>query len=262
MLARAVIVVAVLLAWQYLPQVGWLRKRSPAFDPFFVSSPSRIFHRLVDLATGAPGQPDLWVNVWQTVEGTFLGVLIGTALGALAGLIFSNSQLTSRIFSPFIVMINATPRIALIPIFVIIFGPTLTASVVTAVVVVFFLVFYNAFNGGVSVPTQALQNARLLGASSYEVMRYVRLPYVMVWTFASLPNAISFGLVAVVTAEILMGTLGLGQLLNESIQLADSTLTFAVVVVLTLLGVTLVMVSGVAKRRILHWWSDSATTAR
>ncbi|MEX2194315.1 MAG: ABC transporter permease subunit [Thermoleophilaceae bacterium] len=254
---RLGILAAVLLSWQFLPQIGWLRERSPVFDPFFVSSPSLVFDRLVDMATGADGQPTVWPFLWDTLQGTFLGVAIGTLLGALFGLLLSNSATSRRVLSPYVTVLNATPRIALIPIFVIIAGPTLTASVLTAVAVVFFLVFYNAFAGGVSVPQQTVQNARLLGASRAEVMRQVRLPYVMVWTFASLPNAISFGLVAVVTAEILTGRLGMGRLLFNSISSVDSTLTFCVVIVLSVVGVLLVTISDAVQKRVLHWWEGS-----
>jgi len=181
-------------------------------------------------------------------------VIVGTVLGAGCGLLLSNSRTLQRVVSPFLTFLNATPRIALIPIFVILAGPTLTTTVLTAVFIVFFLVFYNAYRGGTSVPRAVVQNVELLGASRREVMRQVRLPYVLVWTFASLPNAISFGLVSVVTAELLTGQLGMGRLLLDSVSRVDSTLTFAVVVVLAVVGVVLVTVTEFVSRRALHWW--------
>lgn len=258
-LARVVIVAVVLLGWELVPQIEWLRSRSPVFDPFFVSSPSQVAERLYELMFGANGGETLWPYLWQTLQGTLLGVAIGTVTGALAGLVFSNSPLVSKTLQPFITMMNATPRIALIPIFVIIAGPSVTATVLTAILVVFFLVFYNAFSGGMSVAPHALQNARLLGATSWEVMRQVRLPYVLVWTFASLPNAVSFGLISVVTAEILTGALGLGRLLSISIQTVDSTLTFSVVVILTVVGMVLVTITDRIRNRVLHWWTAGSS---
>lgn len=255
---RLVVLAAVLAAWQYLPRVSGLRHVSPVFNPFFVSSPSLVYHRLIDMATGGHGQPEVWPFLWNTLEGTFLGAGLGLVLGAAIGLLLSNSTRTQRVLSPFITFVNAMPRIALVPIFVIIAGPTLTASVATAVAVVFFIVFYNAYSGGVSVPAQTVQNARLLGATPFEVMRYVRLPYVLVWTFASLPNAISFGLVAVVTAEIFTGHLGMGRLLTNSVAAVDSTATFTIVVILSVVGVTLVVIAEAVQRRFLHWWEQSA----
>lgn len=258
---RMLVVAAILLAWQYLPEIPWLQHRAPVFDPFFVSSPSNVMGRIVTLGTGANGQQPMWGALAQTLGGTFLGVGIGTVAGALMGLLFSQNRLLSDVLAPLVAVFNAMPRIALIPIFIILAGATLTTSVLTSVSVVFFLVFYNAFNGGLSVPPAVVQNAQLLGASSWEIMLQVRLRYVMVWTLASLPNAISFGLVSVVTAEMLTGALGMGRLLSISISTVDSTLTFAVVVVLTIVGVSLVLASDLVKRRVLHWWTGNQRTS-
>jgi NitT/TauT family transport system permease protein len=189
----------------------------------------------------------------MTLKATFLGVVIGTAAGALGGLLLSNSPTAGRILNPFITMLNATPRIALVPVFVILAGPTLASSVLVCIAVVLFIAFYNALAGGGSVPRQAVQNAELLGAGPLEVVWTVRLPYVMVWTFASLPNAISFGFISVVTAEILTGVPGMGRLLSTSIQTINSTLTFIVVVVLTIVGLIIFSGTDWLQHRVLRW---------
>lgn len=255
--SRLFIVLFILSLWEFLPSISWLRERWAVFDPFFVSSPSEVFTLIFNLATGRDGQPLLWPYLWDTLKGTFVGVAVGTILGAALGLILSNNSTALRISRPFVLILNATPRIALIPIFIIIAGPSLTANILTSIAVVFFLVFHNAFAGGASVPIQTVQNARLLGASPREVMLNVRLQYVLVWTFASLPNAISFGLVGVVTAEMLTGHLGMGRLLWNSVTAVNATLTFAVVVVLAAVGVILVTVADAIQSRALHWWEQS-----
>ncbi|WP_181779411.1 ABC transporter permease [Pseudonocardia pini] len=255
---RLAVLAVGLAAWQFLPQVEWLRERATVFDPFFVSSPSRVAERLWELCVGSgPDGVSVWPVLVQTLVATFAGVIIGTVLGGLAGVVLSSSIPASRILGPFVAFFNAMPRIALVPIFVILAGPTTTATVLTAVAVIFFLVFYNAFAGGRSVPPEVVQSTRLLGASPRSVMFRVRLPYVAVWTLAALPNAISFGLVAVVTAEILTGRVGMGRLLLNSISTADATLTFAVVFLLAVVGVVLVSASDLVSRRALHWWENS-----
>jgi NitT/TauT family transport system permease protein len=255
--ARALLLAVVLLAWEFVPRIGALHGVSPVFNPFFISSPSRIYDRLVELSSSHPGRPSIWHPLSQTLKATFLGVGIGTLMGATAGLLLSNSRRAQLILEPFITLLNATPRIALVPIFVIIAGPTTTASVATAIAVVFFVVFYNARAGGMSVPSHVVNNARILGASGAETMLFVRLRYVLIWTFASLPNAISFGLVSVVTAELLTGQIGMGRLLLDSISNVDATLTFVVVAVLAVAGVILVTVAELISRRATHWWETS-----
>lgn len=254
---RSLIVAISLALWEWLPSATIVRHYSPIFDPFFVSSPSLVGTRLVDLVLARSGQPSVWPSLANTLQASLIGVLIGTFCGGLVGLILSNSQRAAQVLHPFISFMNSAPRIAFVPIFVIIAGPTLMASILTAIVVVFFLAFYNAFSGGTSVARATVDNARLLGATEREIMWQVRLPYVFVWTAASLPNAISFGLVAVVTAEILTGQPGMGRLLSTSISTVDATLTFAVVLVLSVIGAALVGLVDRVQKRALHWWQPS-----
>jgi NitT/TauT family transport system permease protein len=256
--SQIAVLATTLAAWQYLPQINWLRKQSPIFDPFFVSSPQSVWHRLGALIHGGGGQNAIWSSLRPTLEATFLGVAIGAVAGAALGVLLSHSPRASAIMRPFLSVLNTTPRIALIPIFIIIAGATLTTSVIVSVTVTFFLIFWNAYSGGRSVRREMIQNAQLLGASNFEIMRQIRLPYVIGWTFASLPNAISLGLSAVVAAEFLTGQHGLGLLLNTSISTVDATLTFSIVVILVVLGVGLVVLTNLVSRRLLHWWADAA----
>lgn len=248
------IVLVFLAAWQFVPQIPGLSQQLVLFDPFFISSPARVARKLYDLLTGSGGIASIWPFVFATLKAALVGTAIAIVTGALAGLLLSNDERLNQVLRPFIIAINAIPRIALIPIVVIMFGLTATTSIVTAVLVVFFLVFFNAYAGGRTVPKQVLENSRILGARPVQVMLSVRLPYVLAWTFAALPNAVSFGLISVVTAEILTGYVGLGRLLIDAVNSASSDLTFAVVFVLGVVGLVLVLACELFKKRLLHWW--------
>lgn len=251
---RAAIVAVFLLLWQFVPEIHGLRGVSPVFDPFFISSPTRVWHTIRELATGTGDQPLVWKYLLRTIEATLIGFTVGTIAGAVLGLVLSNSPRLSDVVRPFITMANSVPRIALVPIFVIIAGPSITGSVLTAIFVVLFIVFFNAFSGGTSVPPEALRNATLLGASRFELMWKLRARYVLVWTFAALPNAISFSLVSVVAAELFIGTVGTGQLLLLSVSSVDASLTFAIVILLSIVGVVMVGIAEAARSRLLRWW--------
>lgn len=253
-LTQAGIVAVALLGWQFLPQISALQDVSKAFDPYFVSSPALVAHKLGDLFTGADGSPLIWSYVFPTVLASLLGTVIGMVLGALCGLVLSNFAFASETLRPFIIAINATPRVALVPIIVIVFGPTLGSSVIVSVLVVFFVAFFNAYEGGTSVREELVQNARLLGAGDWKVLTTIRLPFVMAWTLAGLPLAVTFAVITVVTAEILTGYPGLGSLLLQASTTADSSLTFAVVLVLAVVGVVIVVAADAVRNRILHWW--------
>jgi NitT/TauT family transport system permease protein len=198
----------------------------------------------------------IWPYVGDTVEAAVIGTVIGTLLGAGFGLLLSNMPYVNRVVQPFVVALNAVPRIALIPMIVIITGPNFGSSVITCVLVVGFIVFYNAFEGGSGVAPHVVQNAALLGARPASILWRVRSPLVLAWTFAALPNAVSMGLVSVITTEILTGDQGLGQVLVTSLSLADATLTLCVVIVMAITGMLMVGLTAGAKRRLLHWWAS------
>jgi NitT/TauT family transport system permease protein len=251
---RALILLLFLLAWQYLPSVKALSSRFHFLDRYFVSSPVLIAQELYDLFSGHNTTFTIWQYIWPTLLASAVGMVVGLVLGALLGLLLSNSATATAVLRPYLVVINSIPRIALIPIAIIIFGPTLTSSMVLSVTVVFFIVFWNAYEGGLSIAEQTVQNAKLLGANSRQTTLWIRSPYVLAWTFAALPNAVTFAFLSVVTTEVLIGSSGLGFLINQSITTADSTLTFSVAVVLAVLGLAVVGLAELARRKILHWW--------
>jgi NitT/TauT family transport system permease protein len=98
-----------------------------------------------------------------------------------------------------------------------------------------------------------LQNARVLGATNWQVMMRVRLPHVMIWTFAAIPNAVAFGLVSVVTTELLTGTIGMGGLMLAATSNLNADLSFAVMIILSVVGIALVTTAERVKRRVLRW---------
>lgn len=252
---QVVILALLITSWQYLPEIHALSKHSHIFDPFFVSSPTRVASTLRDLLTGRHGSVLIWPYAWRTIYAALLGTGIGMSLGAALGILLSGFEFLSKVVRPFLVAANATPRIALIPIIVLLFGTTGTASIVVAVLVVGFIAFFNAYEGGVSVSPELLQNAKLLGASRWRVLWFIRAPYAFAWTFVALPTSIAFAIISVVTAEILTGYAGMGRLIQVSTTEANASLTFAVVIVLAILGVVAVIAADLARARLLHWWA-------
>jgi NitT/TauT family transport system permease protein len=251
---QVVLAAAFILAWQYLPKINAVRNSANLFNPFFVSSPSAIALRLQDTFTGANGGPLVWTYLGPTLYASLVGTAIGITTGAALGLLLSNSAFSSAVLRPFVVAVNATPRIALVPIIVLLWGPTLEANVVLAVLVVFFLAFFNAYEGGSSVTPEMIHNAGLLGANRWRIMWYVRRPLAVAWTVAGLPITLTFAILTVVTSEVLTGYPGMGRLLSDASTTADASLTFAVVIVLAAVGVLTVALAGIVRNRLLHWW--------
>lgn len=254
LLIQLVLVAAVLAAWQYLPKIGAVQRSSHFFDPYFISSPSRIGQKLYDLITGHNGGPLIWHYIWPTFGAAVLGTVIGLAVGGAIGLALGSSRTIGRIFRPFVVALNAVPRIALIPIIIVIMGSGIQSSTVIAVLVVLFVGLFNAQEGAGTVERHVLDNAALLGASRWQLMWKVRFPYALAWTLSSLPVAVSFAIVSVVSGEILIGGGGLGSVMAAAAVAANADLTFAVIVFLAVFALVILGVAELIKRRVLRWW--------
>jgi NitT/TauT family transport system permease protein len=252
---RIAVVGGFLAAWQYVPQIPHIASHVTWLDTFFISSPSRVAHRVWQVCTGSNHTTTIWNPLWFTVWTALAGTLIALIVGATSGLILSNSDYLERVFRPLVAALNAIPRIAIVPIVVIIARSASAADIITSVFVVVGLVFYSALEGGRTVPTEMVESARLMGAARRSVIFRIRLPYVLAWVFAAMPNAFAFGLVGAVTTELFTGAPGIGHLLQVSVDTADATLTFTVVFMLTLVGVTLVQGTEAIRRKVLPWWN-------
>lgn len=252
---RLLIVAAFLALWQFIPKIPGISGHVVWLDPFFISAPTSVARRVRDVCTGAHGATTIWSPLWFTVCTALIGTAIAVVLGAAGGLALSNNATAERVFRPIVAALNAVPRIAIVPIVVIIARSAAGADITTSVAVVIGLVFYNALEGGRSVPTEMADSARLMGAKKLDVMMRIRLPYVAAWVFAAMPSAFAFGLVGSVTTEIFTGAPGIGHLLQVAVNTADSTLTFTVVFMLTIVGVTLVQGTEWVRRKALPWWN-------
>jgi NitT/TauT family transport system permease protein len=255
--AYRLLVIAILLAlWQYLPNVHFLRSISPVFNPFFVSSPTQVARAVWGLLTGTNGQVSIWPYFLFTLESSVIGTALGIFFGAIVGLILSNDVRARQVFTPFVNFGNSAPLVAVIPVIIVIFGPTKLSSIVIGCMAAFFSVFFNAYAGGRTVPIEMLQNAQLFGATPFTAMYRLRFQFVIAWTFAGLPNAISHSLLAVVTTEVLGGAPGVGRLIEIALGQDDATTTFAILVILAVAGALIVGLADMTRRHVLHWLPD------
>ncbi|KAG1448935.1 hypothetical protein G6F57_016732 [Rhizopus arrhizus] len=121
------------------------------------------------------------------------------------------------------------------------------------VFVVFFLVFFNTYKGGRRVERELVDFCRTLGGSPRQILWRVRIPTAAAWTFAALPNAISFALIGVVLAEFVGSTTGMGYLMITALATLNATDLFAAVTRLSIGGIALVYCVTWLERRLLHW---------
>ena len=258
-LARLGLVVAVLAIWELVPRVPGIAAWMPIFDPFFISAPSRIAAKFWELATTSGDQGvvlksgNLFVQLWATLRATLLGFAVGVGSGFVAGLVLSQARTLARVLHPYLVAVNALPRIALVPLIIMIFGTGLGAKVVLAWLIVFFIVFFNTYSGGRSIEPALVDACRILGASRVQLLRTVVIPHVAGWTFAILPLAMSASIIGVVVGEFVGGAQGLGYVITVALGQLEATELFVALITLCLVAVALISLTARLERRLLHW---------
>ena len=246
------IILVFLVLWQWLPDIHWISDRWALLNPAFISSPSLVVGELGRLLRGQGGIL-IWPYLKSTLLATLIGVCAGLALGVVLGVLMSTYGFLRDTLRPFIIAVNSLPRIAFIPIVILIVGPGESAAAISSILVVFFIGFFNSFVGGSRIPAAVIENFSLMGASKFQELIYVRSAYALVWTFAAVPNAIAFGLITVVTTELLTGGAGIGSLIIQGTQNLDASLIFGVVVVLGVVGMLLTLGAEYLQSKVARW---------
>ena len=253
---RLAILVALLGSWEWLTGIKEV-SRTPGLywiDPFFVSRPSEILRRFVFLA-GGEVRLTIWQMALSTIQSTLWGFVVGVTSGFAAGLLLGRNDRLARIFEPYIIAFNSLPRIALVPLITMIFGFGLLAKIVLAWTIVFFIVFFNTFQGARSVDADLIHAARFLGASERQIVRTVVVPSALAWTFAALTPSISFALIGVVVGEFLGGESGggLGYLIIQSLGTLNAADMMVALLSLGVIGIVMALGIKQVEMRLLRW---------
>lgn len=245
-LVRLAIVAALLVSWQ-------LCVNAKIVDPFFWGEPTGVWGDLKDWVTVGTSQGSLGEQIMVTLEEAVLGFIIGSILGVVCGIALGRVRLLSELFAPFLKAANSIPRIILGSIFTVAFGFGIQSKVILAVVLVFFGVFFNAFQGAREVDRNLIANARLLGASRWKVTRDVVLPSAFTWILASLHISFGFALIGALVGEILGANQGLGLLIRSSQNNFDMNGVLAGMVLVAFIALTAEGLISLLERRLLRW---------
>lgn len=253
--SRALLLVAVIALWEVLA-------RTKTIDPFNFSMPSKIWDQISDWAVHGTAQGSLWEQIWYTLYEALLGWIIGVLGGVVLGITLGRIRFLADVLGPYIKVLNAIPRIVLAPIFLIWFGLGPASKVASAVVLVFFPVFFNAFQGAREVDRDLVNNARILGASNRRVTLQVVVPSATSWIFTSLHVSFGFALIGAIVGEYIGATKGLGLLVAASQGTFNAAGVYAAMVILAVVALLTEGLLTFAERRLFRWRPAEPGTER
>lgn len=243
---RLLVLVVIVGGWEGGVRLHWL-------DPFFFGQPSAIVVKLIDWSRNGTAIGPLWWQIWVTIYEAIAGFLIGSILGILCGIALGRNQLLADVFSIYIKIANSIPRIVLGSIFIVTLGLGAPSKIALAVVMVFFVVFANAFQGVREADKNLIANARILGASNWQVTRSVILPSAMSWILASLHVSFGFALVAAIVGEFLGAREGMGLLIATAQGSFDANGVFAAMIVVAAIALLAEWLLTMVENRLLTW---------
>ena len=205
---------------------------------------------------------EIYSHLLVTLTETLLAFFIGTALGLGVGLWLALSPLASAIFDPYIKAANSMPRVILAPIFAMWFGLGIWSKVALSVTLVFFIVFFNVYQGVKEVSPVVLANVRMLGANSRQLLRNVYLPSATSWVFSSLHTSVGLAFVGAIVGEYLGSARGVGYLILQAEGTFDINTVFAGILVLTAFALVLDTGVGWLEKRLMKWQPKSGETEK
>ncbi|MGO4171115.1 ABC transporter permease [Bosea sp. TAF32] len=233
---------------------GWeLGARTGIIDEFFFSSPSAIWSRLVEWTIEGTSEGSLWLHLYVTMEEATLGFVFGSVAGIVVGIALGRNQMLADIFSIYIKVFNSIPRVVLAPIFIMIFGLGIGSKVALAFVMVFFVVFANAFQGVREADRNLMANAQILGARGWQLTRSVVIPSAMSWIFASLHVSFGFAIIGAIVGEFVGSRHGIGLLINIAKGTFDSAGMYAAIVVIMIVALVAEYLMTWVEGRLATW---------
>lgn len=228
--------------WEIAANLKWI-------DPFFFSKPSDIFLLLVRF--GRDGS--LLMHTSISVYETLMGFIIGTVLGTIIAIMLWWSEFIAKVMDPYLVVLNALPKIALGPIIIIWAGAGTSGIIVTALTISLVVTILSTFNGFKEVDTEKIKMLKTFGATKYQILQKVVLPASVPTMINTMKINIGMSWVGVIVGEFLVSKAGLGYLIVYGGQVFRLDIVMAGVIVLAI--ATFIMYQFVAwvENRFLRW---------
>ena len=252
---RVLVAVVFLGSWELMARLGWI-------DVFFTSQPTAVADKLWYWITQGTELGPLWEQALVTMEEAVGGFVVGSIFGVVFGVALGRNRLLSDVLGPYIKGANAIPRVVLGALFAVSLGLDIKSKIATAAVLVFFVVFFNAFQGVREVDRNLIANARILGAGDRQLTTEILIPSALSWIVASLHTSFGLALVGAVVGELFGATQGLGELIYNAKNLFDIAGVFAGMGLLAAMALVAEALITALEDRLIKWRPPVATETR
>jgi NitT/TauT family transport system permease protein len=213
----------------------WELSSGRFFNDFWISRPSAIATRILDMA----GNGDLWYHLQATLAETLMGLAIGMIVGTLMGVALAFSGQFAGWTFPYVMAVYSLPKVALAPLFVVWFGIGLLSKVLMVTTMVVFVAFYNAYEGVKNIDPDLLDMMRTLRAGRWTTLRWVIFPSITTWVLTGMRLGIGLALIGSVIAELVGANRGIGYYITKSAGTLDTTGIFAGLFIIMIVAVAL-----------------------
>lgn len=241
-LLRAAVALVLIAAWEISVVLGVL-------DAFFFSSPSAIAVTLQrQLASGA-----IFKHLSVTIQESLWGLVLGFVGGTLLAWLATRSQTIADVVEPFLLLLNAVPRIVLAPMFVMWLGIGIGSKIAVSFFLVFVVIFFAVYSAIKEVDRALVERIIILGGSTRDLLLEVYIPSVLTWVFSSLRVAVGFAFTGAIVGEFVGSSAGLGYLMNFAQGSQNASLMMATVVIIMVVISVLFALLERVERRLLAW---------
>ena len=227
LLCQIIIFISIFVLWEVLANLGII-------DSFIMSQPSRIFKVFLNAANN-----DLLLHIGVTCFETLVGFLLGVIGGTLLAVALWWSDFLAKVMSPYLVVLNSLPKIALGPVIIIWVGAGMNAIIVMALAISMIVTVLEMLNGFLSTDRERIKMAQTFGATRKQIFSKIVLPSNLNTLFSSLKINIGLSLVGVIAGEFLVSKAGLGYLIVYGGQVFQMDLVMASVLILSIVAALL-----------------------
>lgn len=222
---QILIIVLILCLWEYLSNKNII-------NSFIYSSPSRAVNTIYKLYVDG----NLFNHIWITVYETFISFILATLIGTFIAIILWYNRFIYKVVEPYLTIINSLPKVALGPIIIIIFGANINSIIIMALLISLIVTISSVYNGFINTDSNKIKLLRSFGASKWQILWNLVIPYNYHVIINSLKINVSMSLIGVIMGEFLVSKEGIGYLINYGSQVFNLNLVFGGIIILLIVS--------------------------